>query len=159
MAVATYRLPFSPNPEICRMVSPSHRKSPNSWWCVDFYMPELTPVRAVRSGVAIQRESRYNTYHRNRRDIAQGNGLFIGHDDGTVAVYGHLAWRSVFPKLGEWVRAGQVIGLSGWTGYASYPHLHFGMYDADLKCIRINWSRHARENMPAYQAGITLSAQ
>ena len=113
-------------------------------------MYEGTPIRAARSGKVVYRESRFNTHHWNKRNLHRCNVVEIEHDDGSEAKYAHLAWRSVYPKVGERVRAGQVIGLSGWTGYATYPHLHFGLFDADLKCIRINWSGTARRNMPAY---------
>lgn len=113
-------------------------------------MWEGTPIRAARSGNVVHRESRFNTHHRNKRKLQRCNVIEIEHDDGSLAVYGHLAWRSVYPQVGERVRAGQVIGLSGWTGYAAYPHLHFGLYDADFRCIRIDWSETARRNMPRY---------
>jgi murein DD-endopeptidase MepM/ murein hydrolase activator NlpD len=40
-------------------------------------------------------------------------------------VYGHLSRIDV--REGQFVRAGQQIGLSGSTGCSSGPHLHFGV--------------------------------
>ena len=47
----------------------------------------------------------------------------IDHGSGWVTLYGHLDRVDV--ALGERVRAGQRIGLSGNTGLSTAPHLHF----------------------------------
>lgn len=52
-----------------------------------------------------------------------GNLVVIRHDNGLETFYGHLAERMVTP--GQWVEAGQVIGLGGSTGRSTGPHLHF----------------------------------
>jgi hypothetical protein len=52
-----------------------------------------------------------------------GNFIVIAHDDGWWTVYGHLSEFLV--KQGDLVAQGQPIGLSGDTGYATGPHLHF----------------------------------
>ncbi len=52
-----------------------------------------------------------------------GNLLLIRHADGFVTGYAHAQKLSV--KLGERVKAGQVIGEVGQTGSVSEPQLHF----------------------------------
>ena len=64
------------------------------------------------------------------------NYVVIKHSDGQESVYAHLAWRSVKVKVGEKVRRYEILGLSGQTGYATYPHLHFGVYDSEGNNIR-----------------------
>ncbi|WP_419901400.1 M23 family metallopeptidase [Kiloniella sp.] len=39
--------------------------------------------------------------------------------------YLHLKKNGVLVEIGERVERGQVIGLSGNTGYSTAPHLHF----------------------------------
>ena len=52
-----------------------------------------------------------------------GNLVVIRHENGLETFYGHLSERKV--EVGEWVNAGQIIGLGGSTGRSSGPHLHF----------------------------------
>ena len=52
-----------------------------------------------------------------------GNLVIIRHDNGLETYYEHLSERMVEP--GQWVEAGQIIGLGGSTGRSTGPHLHF----------------------------------
>ena len=42
-----------------------------------------------------------------------------------MALYAHLKAEGVLVRVGQRVRAGQQIGLSGNTGFTTGPHLHF----------------------------------
>lgn len=52
-----------------------------------------------------------------------GNLVVIRHENGIETFYGHLSRRDV--QVGDWVNAGDVIGLGGSTGRSTGPHLHF----------------------------------
>lgn len=52
-----------------------------------------------------------------------GNLVIIRHNNGLETYYAHLSERSV--QSGDWVIAGQQIGLGGNTGRSTGPHLHF----------------------------------
>ena len=52
-----------------------------------------------------------------------GNLVIIRHENGLETFYGHLSKREV--EVGDWVRAGDEIGLGGSTGRSTGPHLHF----------------------------------
>ena len=54
---------------------------------------------------------------------AFGNLVIIRHDNGIETFYAHLSKRNV--EVGDWVNAGDVIGLGGSTGRSTGPHLHF----------------------------------
>ncbi|NLA68041.1 MAG: M23 family metallopeptidase [Gammaproteobacteria bacterium] len=93
---------------------------------VDFAVPEGTPVLAARDGVVMQAEGRFGGGGLRSADgMARANFIRILHEDGTMAVYAHLAPGGVQVRAGERVRRGQRIGTSGSTGYSGGPHLHF----------------------------------
>ena len=52
-----------------------------------------------------------------------GNLVVVRHANGLETFYGHLSRRDVQP--GDWVSAGDIIGLGGSTGRSTGPHLHF----------------------------------
>ncbi|MBX4200343.1 M23 family metallopeptidase [Candidatus Parcubacteria bacterium] len=78
----------------------------------DFHAPPGTPVLAMNSGVV----------RINRFFTAYGNTIVIDHGFGISTMYMHLSKSDV--KVADTVKKGQVIGLSGETGYAEGPHLH-----------------------------------
>ena len=54
-----------------------------------------------------------------------GNWIALDIGGGRHAFYAHLQPGSLRVKVGDQVRAGQVLGLLGMSGNASGPHLHF----------------------------------
>jgi murein DD-endopeptidase MepM/ murein hydrolase activator NlpD len=52
-----------------------------------------------------------------------GTVVLVGVSDGWSTLYAHLAHAVVGP--GEWVVAGQPLGLAGCTGSCTGTHLHF----------------------------------
>jgi len=52
-----------------------------------------------------------------------GNLSVIDHGNGLATAYGHQS--SIGVSVGQTVSQGQVIGLSGCTGYCFGPHVHF----------------------------------
>ncbi len=92
---------------------------------VDIRVPVGTPIRSIANGIVTQ-----------VREDAGGFGLFItirhphmpdpdSPKNATVlhSNYAHLSAQLV--KEGDIVEKGQQIGLSGQTGFATGPHLHF----------------------------------
>lgn len=75
-----------------------------------------TPIMSVMDGTVID------------SGPAQGFGQWIRvqHDDGSIAVFGHLETLGV--AVGQRVTAGQVIGGMGNRGNSTGTHLHFEIY-------------------------------
>lgn len=91
---------------------------------LDFAMKRGTKVCAVRSGVVVRVKEDGDRGGMNRKYRPYGNNIVIEHGDGTRAGYWHLQHNGALINVGDSVQEGQVIGLSGKTGYAAMPHLH-----------------------------------
>ena len=95
---------------------------------IDFTMPEGTKVVAAREGIVIEVKEDSNRGCPNMSCMEMANKITIFHADGTLADYVHLQKKGSLVSVGEKVKRGQVIGLSGDTGFSSGPHLHFEVY-------------------------------
>ncbi|MEM7709050.1 MAG: M23 family metallopeptidase [Pseudomonadota bacterium] len=97
-----------------------------SYYAIDLGMPEGTPILAARDGVVMHAEEDFFGSGTDvERYATRANSVRVLHEDGTMAVYAHLALESVAVKPGRVVTTGELLGLSGNTGYSTGPHLHF----------------------------------
>lgn len=80
---------------------------------IDLAVPDGTPVHAARAGKVVTAGSQ------------SGYGLvvIIDHGSGYVTKYAHLSRIDV--HVGDDVSGGATLGLSGHTGDATGPHVHF----------------------------------
>ena len=108
---------------------------------LDFNMPEGTRICAAREGVVIATRGDSNRGGPGAAYEGWANYVDILHADGTWANYAHLKLHGDLVRPGDRVAAGQVIGLSGKTGRASGPHLHFAVY-------RASWEAEGGEAIP-----------
>ena len=105
----------------------SHHDQQNKY-AVDIVMPVGTPVHASRGGKVMEVENDfYQGGTENQAYQSMANSIRILHDDGTMAVYAHLELEKAQVSPGIRVKAGQLIGYSGNTGYSTGPHLHFAV--------------------------------
>ena len=104
----------------------SHTDKQNKY-AVDLAMPINTPVHAARSGMVIEVNNDFFLSGTKQAYKARANSIRILHNDGTMAVYAHLALERAQVYVGLKVYAGQFIGYSGNTGYSTGPHLHFAI--------------------------------
>jgi murein DD-endopeptidase MepM/ murein hydrolase activator NlpD len=128
---AVYQVPFMPGTsyEIAQGFNGgvSHNTE-QSRYAVDFSVPEGTAVMAARGGVVMQvANDFYGAGLDQEKFGSRANLVRILHDDGSMAVYAHLALESVIVSVGQRVRVGQRIAASGNTGFSSGPHLHFAV--------------------------------
>jgi len=89
---------------------------------IDIAAPIGTPVYAALGGTVM---GTGNT------DLVKGcysfgKWIMITHPNGLSTLYSHLSAIDVVK--GQTITGRQLIGLSGMTGYATGPHIHFGVY-------------------------------
>ena len=80
---------------------------------IDLGCPSGTKVHAARRGEVV-----FSGY-----EGGYGNLVIVEHEFGYRSYYGHLSRKLV--KVGDPVKPGQIIALSGNTGRSTGPHLHF----------------------------------
>lgn len=93
----------------------------------DFFMPVGSEVTATRDGRVTETRGQYRD-----DDPAGGheNGVFVLHEDGTMAAYLHFTEAGVFVEVGDEVVTGEVLGLVGTSGTSpANPHLHFEVWE------------------------------
>ncbi|QJT03256.1 M23 family metallopeptidase [Streptomyces asoensis] len=84
----------------------------------DFAVPSGTKVMAAHGGTVVKAGG-----NGAGDGPAYGNAVVIKHTNGVYSQYAHLSRIDV--KVGQIVKTGQKIALSGSTGNSSGPHLHF----------------------------------
>jgi len=100
---------FGDNPEVYqRFGLPAHNG-------IDFACKEGTRIVSCQKGVVVKSE----------KHPSYGNIVKIKHNEGFLTLYCHLKKRLVIK--GETIKEGDIIGLSGNTGFSTGPHLHFGL--------------------------------
>lgn len=87
-------------------------------------------VSAVRDGVA---DAMVRTAQDRQaiENIECGNGVVITHADGWQTQYCHLKRGSVSVTQGQNVNVGAVLGQTGASGDAAFPHVHFSVRHND----------------------------
>jgi murein DD-endopeptidase MepM/ murein hydrolase activator NlpD len=92
---------------------------------LDFNMKRGTKICAAREGVVVRVKEDGKKGGLDKKYRSDGNNIVIQHPDGSRAGYWHLQYDGALVNVGDTVKKGQVIALSGKTGYAFNPHLHF----------------------------------
>ncbi|MDO8594942.1 MAG: peptidoglycan DD-metalloendopeptidase family protein [bacterium] len=89
---------------------------------VDFGVSSGTKIKAALGGIV---KGTGNT-DSVCPGASYGKWVMLEHSNGLSTLYAHLSLIKV--SEGQTVSTGEVIGLSGETGYATGPHLHFTVY-------------------------------
>jgi murein DD-endopeptidase MepM/ murein hydrolase activator NlpD len=83
---------------------------------MDLRSPKGRPVRAITAGTV-------RIAHMFR---LHGGTVGLDHGQGVTSLYLHLS--RIAAREGRVVRRGEIIGWVGATGFATGPHLHWGLY-------------------------------
>ena len=89
---------------------------------LDMAVAEGTPIHAPASGLVTFAQADL---------VLTGGTVLIDHGFGLTSSFAHMSRLDV--KVGDGIKAGQVIGASGMTGRASGPHVHWGFNWLDVR--------------------------
>ena len=82
------------------------------------------PIFAALDGTVIETHDGEPDMNTTSPDVP-ANYVKIDHGDGLTTAYLHMKRNSVAVSVGQPVKAGEQIGLTGSSGRSSAPHLHF----------------------------------
>jgi murein DD-endopeptidase MepM/ murein hydrolase activator NlpD len=99
-----------------------------SKYAVDFNHNIGDKVYACREGLVVMVKSDGKKGGTLKKYYDDANFITIKHSDGTYGKYNHLAYNGVKVKVGQKIKRGEFIGVSGNTGYTNGAHLHFIVY-------------------------------
>lgn len=128
-----YQLPYEQNKGHLLVQGYFSRYTHKNRAALDFKMKKGTKICAVRDGVVLRLKEDGNKGGSQVKYRSFGNFVVIQHADSSRTGYWHLQFNGVLVNVGDTVKQGQVIGLSGKTGYTYFPHLHFIVWKADGK--------------------------
>jgi len=128
-----YFLPFENNKKVFLIQAYDSKMSHKGELALDFKVKKKTKICAARDGVVIAAREDSEEGGLKPENMSDGNYISIQHYDGSVAHYWHLIKDGVLINVGDTISKGQLIGLTGNTGYSAFPHLHFEVVGYDGK--------------------------
>jgi len=128
-----YDLPFENKKKVFLIQGYDSKMSHKGEYALDFKVKKKTKICAARDGVVVGARGDSNKGGLKPENLSDGNYVSIKHYDGSVAHYWHLIKNGALVNVGDTIIKGQVIGLSGNTGYSAFPHLHFEVIGYDDK--------------------------
>ena len=127
-----YTLPFENNKKVFLIQGYESMFSHKGERALDFKVKNGTRVCAARAGIVTAVRKNSDKGGLKPENLSDGNYVFIQHSDGSIANYWHFQKEGVLVSVGDTIKTGQLIGLSGNTGYSAFPHLHFEVQGYDI---------------------------
>ena len=137
-----YQLPYKPGASylVTQGYNGKFSHSGSNQYATDWDLPEGTPVYAARGGIVVRTKDDSTKGGPSMKFDHYNNYVLIRHDDGTLGHYCHLKKGGIVVKVGQVVKAGDLLALSGNTGFSSGAHLHF--------CVFKTIDGHKRKSIP-----------
>ena len=97
---------------------------------IDFLLPEGTKLMASAAGtvVKVKVDSKEGGPDPKYKDPKYLNHITIQHGNGEYSYYSHLRHQGALVRVGDNIKEGQPIAISGNTGFTTAPHLHFCVF-------------------------------
>ena len=127
----------------------SHSRGSYNQFAYDIPMPIGANLVAVQSGKVVGVVENFEDAQDGVIDRSlSANYISIEHPDGTRALYLHLTINGALKSVGDNVNQGEVIALSGNSGWSSEPHLHFQLNECIDTDDRPNYTNTVCNSVP-----------
>lgn len=161
-ANVSYRLPVEQLISYHISQGPGGSFSHQNSFAYDFAMPVGSPVNAARDGIVAFVDISNDVGGASTELLEQANVISVLHSDGTIANYVHLNKKGSLVKEGDKVKKGQVIALSGNSGYSTGAHLHFEVVQPSFgshkkRWVAFSWEQNFDSSSPMMQGYATSS--
>jgi hypothetical protein len=115
----------------------NHKGTDYFLWPFDWNKMDASEVEVVAAAGGVIVGKSDGNYDRScSMSGGQWNAVYIQHDDGSTAWYGHMKAGSVTSKgIGASVGVGEYLGVVGSSGNSTGPHLHLEVYDAASQLV------------------------
>lgn len=100
---------------------------------IDIKAPSGNAIYATEAGKVIIADDKF---------VLHGKTVAIDHGQGLMSIYIHMSKVGV--KEGDMVKKGDYIGAVGKTGFATGPHLHWGLYVNGIPIDPNQWTKPAK---------------
>lgn len=128
-----YHLPFKKGSEFIVGQGYNGKASHHNEKALDFTMPVGTKVCAIRDGLVVKVVETNSRGCGKKECVKFNNKVIVYHSDGTFAEYTHIKKNGAIVTVGDTVKVGQEIALSGNTGWSTGPHLHLVVFYQKMK--------------------------
>lgn len=150
-----YTLPFEYKKKVFLIQGYESMFSHKGGRALDFKVKNGTNICAARGGVVTAIREDSDKRGLKPENLSDGNYILIAHEDASVANYWHFQKNGVLVNVGDTVMAGQLIGVSGNTGYSAFPHLHFEVQgkDANGNFVQLATSFYTKDGVMYLRPG------
>ena len=98
------------------------------WW--NKMADEQVEVIAAADGIIIFKQDGFEDNHCPGTNTGSWNAVYLLHADNSITWYGHMKSGTTTQKdSGDFVVAGEYLGIVGSSGNSTNPHLHLEVYD------------------------------
>jgi murein DD-endopeptidase MepM/ murein hydrolase activator NlpD len=101
-----------------------------SQFAIDFKLKIGDTITSADDGYVVGIIEDYKEYGTGKKWLEndKSNYITLYHPhSGLFTQYVHLTYKGALIKMGDFVKKGQPVGISGMTGYTTTPHLHFNV--------------------------------
>jgi hypothetical protein len=130
----TYLLPIAPGKgtRIVELLSLAQEYGdeapPKDWYSLSLHVQAGDTVYAARRGRVTNTSEHADLQDSGYRYSAEDNYIEIEHSDCSFGKYSVFRDDAIFVHPGDWVEAGQPIGIAGGDKYAAGPQVRFSVF-------------------------------